>query len=57
MSGAQIGGAIGAVVGYFFGAPQLGFAIGSSLGGAIDPTKIKGPRLSDTQTQSTERKL
>lgn len=54
MSGSQIGGAVGFLVGSFFGAPQLGFFLGSTLGGIVDPTKIKGPRLSDAQAQTSQ---
>lgn len=54
MSGSQIGGVVGAVIGYYFGGPQgaqLGYAIGSAVGGYIDPTKIEGPKLSDRKVQ------
>jgi hypothetical protein len=49
-----VGGIAGAVVGSFFGAPQLGFMLGSTLGGYVDPEVIKtqGPRLSDAQAQT-----
>jgi hypothetical protein len=42
-------GAVGAVVGSFVGMPQIGFAVGSAIGGAFfAPTqKAQGPRLSD----------
>lgn len=48
--------AAGAVVGSFVGMPQLGFAIGSAIGGAIfAPTqKTKGPRLEDLKVSGTE---
>jgi hypothetical protein len=49
MSGSTIGGVIGAAVGYFFGAPQVGWMIGSAIGGYVDPTQVKGPRLTDAQ--------
>lgn len=42
----------GALVGSYFGAPQLGFIIGSLLGNAIDPVKVYGPRLTDSKIQS-----
>ncbi len=47
MSTQQILGAVGAVVGAYFGNPQLGYAIGSAIGGAIDPEVIKGPKIGD----------
>lgn len=53
MSGAQIGGAIGFVVGAYFGYPQLGYAIGSAIGGAIDPEVVKMPGIGDAQTQTS----
>lgn len=55
MSGAQIGGAIGAVVGFYWGGGnwQLGYAIGSAIGGAVDPTKVYGPKLTDAATQTS----
>jgi len=49
-------GVAGAVVGSFFGAPQLGFALGSALGGALTRTKLPtlhGPRLNDLTVQSS----
>lgn len=52
MSGQQIGGAVGFVVGAYFGYPQLGYMIGSALGAAVDPEKIDGPRLRDAQAQT-----
>lgn len=53
MSGSTIGGIAGGIVGAFFGQPQLGFMIGSMLGGYIAPDKVYGPRLSDAQTQTS----
>jgi putative tail protein len=47
MSGQQWGTAVGYVVGAYFGNPQLGAVIGGMIGGAIDPTKLSGPRLTD----------
>ena len=44
---------VGAIVGSFFGAPQLGFAIGSIIGNAIDPQVIKGPRLGEAGLQTS----
>jgi len=49
VSGSTIGGAIGAFIGSYFGATQLGWMIGSAIGGYIDPTVTKGPRLTDAQ--------
>lgn len=48
MSGAQIGGAIGQAVG-----GNIGYVIGSYIGGYIDPTKIRGPRLTDSAAQTS----
>lgn len=55
MSGATIGGAVGYVVGSFFGpaGAQIGFMIGSAIGGYVDPTKVYGPRLSDLRGQTS----
>lgn len=55
MSGSTIGGFAGAIVGSFFGQPQLGFMIGSMIGGYIDPEIIKqtGPRLMDAANQTS----
>lgn len=43
----QLAPIAGAVVGTFFGNPQLGFAIGSILGNIIDPQKIRAPGLKE----------
>lgn len=55
MSGQQIGSFVGGVIGAYFGGP-FGYAIGSAIGGAIggyvDPTIIKGPRLTDATQQT-----
>lgn len=55
MSGQQIGSVVGGVIGAYFGGPY-GYAIGSAIGGAIggyvDPTVIKGPRLTDATQQT-----
>lgn len=40
-------GLAGAAVGTLFGAPGIGFAIGSALGGALFAPDVKGPRLAD----------
>lgn len=45
---------VGAVVGSYFGNPQLGFAIGSMLGSIVDPQVIKGPSIGDGQTTTTQ---
>ena len=42
----------GAVVGGMFGAPQLGFAIGSLIGNAVDPLEVQGNKLGDAPTQT-----
>jgi len=57
MSGQQIGAVVGGAIGAFFGAGnpaaiQLGMAIGGTLGGIVDPTKVKGPKIGDGQQQS-----
>ncbi|MGK9234767.1 phage tail protein [Inquilinus limosus] len=49
-------GVAGAVVGAAFGAPGLGFAVGSVVGGFLfpEPTQVsKGPRLSDLSVTSS----
>lgn len=43
---------IGTVVGAYFGNPQLGYAIGSLIGNAVDPQVIRGPRLQEIPTQT-----
>jgi len=42
----------GAVVGSFFGAPQLGFAIGSLIGNAVAPLEIEGSKVGDNPMQT-----
>jgi hypothetical protein len=42
----------GAIVGSFFGMPQLGFLAGSLIGNAVDPVKIEGPRLTDAKAMT-----
>lgn len=54
MSGSTIGGVVGGVIGAFFGNPQLGFMLGSAIGGAIDPEVIKAPSIGDAQKQSSQ---
>lgn len=44
---------VGAIVGSFFGAPQLGFAIGALIGNAVDPQVIKGPRIGESAIQTS----
>lgn len=44
----------GAVVGAYFGNPQLGWAIGSALGNAVDPQTIKGPSIGDVANQTSQ---
>lgn len=44
---------VGTVVGAYFGYPQLGFVIGSAIGGAVDPEVIKGPSLGDIANQTS----
>jgi hypothetical protein len=56
LSGSTIGGAIGAVVGFWIGGPQgaqYGWMIGSAVGGYVDPTQVFGPRLQDTRGQTS----
>lgn len=48
MSGQQIGTAVGFVAGFFLpGGPQVWAGIGGMIGGAISPTTVSGPRMSD----------
>ncbi len=57
MSTRQVLGAVGAAVGgYFFGpqGAQWGWAIGSAVGGAIDPEIIKGPSVGDIAAQTSQ---
>lgn len=57
MSTANILGVVGAVIGGIYGGPQgaqIGFMIGSAIGGYIDPTQIKGPKLSDASQQTSQ---
>lgn len=44
---------VGGVVGAYFGQPALGWAIGSAIGGVVDPQRIQGPRLSDLKVQAS----
>lgn len=45
---------VGAVVGAYFGNPQLGWAIGSAIGNAVDPQTIKGPSIGDVANQTSQ---
>ncbi|SFB02620.1 Putative phage tail protein [Collimonas sp. OK607] len=57
MSGALIGGVIGAAIGFMAGSPQLGWMIGSMVGGTLMPGSLpdqQGPRLSDLHPQASE---
>lgn len=42
----------GAIVGSFFGMPQIGFLAGSIIGGIVDPVKVEGPRLTDAKAMT-----
>jgi hypothetical protein len=47
-------GVVGGIVGAFFGMPQLGFVIGSLIGGALAPkTHNFGPRLDDQKVTTS----
>jgi len=48
---------VGTAIGFFVGAPQLGFVLGSLAGSALFPTQgpnISGPQLNDHNTTSAE---
>lgn len=45
---------VGAVVGAFFGAPQLGFAIGSIVGNLVDPVINQGPKMGELPVQTSQ---
>lgn len=51
------GGVVGAIIGSFVGMPQLGFMVGSMVGGFIDNAsrvvKEEGPRISDLNVSSS----
>ena len=56
MSTRQVIAIVGAGVGFLIGGPkgaQWGYAIGSVVGGYVDPTKVYGPRLEDAATQTS----
>lgn len=44
---------VGAVVGAYFGSPQIGYAIGAVIGNAVDPVKVRGPSLGETGAQTS----
>lgn len=44
---------VGAIVGAFYGNPQLGFAIGSIVGNAVDPQVLQGPKLGEAGLQTS----
>jgi hypothetical protein len=45
-------GLVGGIVGSFFGYPQLGFVVGSLVGGLLTPKeKTEGPRIDDLKVQ------
>lgn len=54
MSVRQVIGFVGAAVGSYFGYPQLGYVIGSAIGGAVDPEVIKGPQLGELAQQTSQ---
>jgi hypothetical protein len=54
LSGSTIGGIVGGTIGFFVGSPQLGFMIGSAIGGYLKPDQIEGPRLNDAQVQTSQ---
>lgn len=43
----------GAFVGAAYGAPQLGFFLGSLVGNAVDPVRIKAPSIGDISQQTS----
>jgi len=58
VSGSSIGGIVGGAIGFVVtgGNPigaQVGFMLGSAIGGYIDPVKVTGPRLSDAMAQTS----
>jgi hypothetical protein len=46
-------GVAGAVVGSFFGAPEVGFMLGSLAGGLLFPPRGKGPQINDLRVQQS----
>lgn len=45
---------VGTAIGAYFGNASLGYAIGSMVGGYVDPVQVKGPRISDAQQQTSQ---
>lgn len=45
---------VGAVVGAFFGSPQIGYAIGAVIGAAVDPVVNQGPKIGETGAQTSQ---
>lgn len=54
MSGSSVGGIVGGGIGLLFGVPQLGFMLGSALGGIVSPTRIRSPGLKDAPIQTAQ---
>lgn len=55
MSGNLIGGVVGAVIGFTFGNPQIGWMVGSAIGGFVaGGPKQSGPQLADLRPQASE---
>ena len=53
--GSLVLGTVGAVIGASFGAPQVGYALGSAIGGALFPEAVKdGPRITDLKVQNSQ---
>lgn len=44
---------VGAVIGAYFGNPQLGYMIGSIVGNAVDPLVVDGPKIGDVANQTS----
>lgn len=44
---------VGLVVGAYFGNPQLGYAIGTIVGNAVDPLVVDGPKIGDVAQQTS----
>lgn len=62
MSGSTIGAVVGAGIGFALGpigalaastVVQIGWIVGSAIGGYVDPVKIQGPRLTDARAQTS----
>ena len=55
MSTQQVLGVVGGVVGAFFSYPQLGFVVGSLVGGLLtSPKNTEGPRVEDVKVSVSE---